>query len=152
MSTKIIPPKITNGFLCDSEPTEDSTNLMTSGDIYTAIQSAGGGGGSGVFDIHFTAVWDEQTQSDVVTCDKTLAEIEAASADGLILCASILYGSSIYLASEYCISPAENSRYFGWLYILWNDSLLFYPTISWDDLNNKWVTDFSAKYTLTPAT
>lgn len=37
---KIIPPKITSGYLCDEQPTADSTNLMTSGDIYTAFESS----------------------------------------------------------------------------------------------------------------
>ena len=34
---KIIPPKITSGYLCDEQTTADSTNLMTSGDILNCV-------------------------------------------------------------------------------------------------------------------
>jgi len=35
----------------DSAPTANSTNLVTSGGVYTAIQNSGGGGGGGISDV-----------------------------------------------------------------------------------------------------
>ena len=103
MSTKIIPPKITNGFLCDSEPTENSTNLMTSGDIYTAIQSAGGGGGN-LFG-HTTTI-DPDTGN--MRTDLTYNAVADAIENGIMVW--LFWGHDIYHLSYYY----ADAEHFGW--------------------------------------
>lgn len=69
------------------------------GDIITAeklnklengVVSAGGGG-SESFVVFYTIDFDDQTQTGVLTCDKTPEEVETAKADGKAIDARLIY-------------------------------------------------------------
>lgn len=161
-----LPDALANSYIAEGlvkeyfEPDDVTiTPILTEGtDIATAtingeevtIKAPAGGGGGGVFEIHF-AVEDVDGESTTVTCDKTLAEIETAFAAGTLLRAVVnWFGYNIILPTEYFINPSENIRYFCWMAIDTGISKLFYPSIYWD--TNKWVLDNSLSYTLTPST
>ena len=70
------------------------------GNVLTVVEgewakAAPSGGGSDIFVVHFEVTWDEGTQSAVVTCDKTAAEIAAAGDAG-----KLIIGKALMMQTE----------------------------------------------------
>ncbi len=121
----------------------------------------GGGGGSDIFVAHFEVTWDEGTQSAVVTCDKTAAEIAAAGDAGkLIIGKALMYQTEPAItmlnvvAYTYNGNPHANFEYIN----IWpnseigaasSDDILELGAIYWDGTG--WYCHYS-DYQLTPTT
>lgn len=137
------------------------------GDVLTVVEgawdkAAPSGGGSDIFVMHFEVTLDEDTQSVVVTCDKTPAEIVAAGDAGKLMIAKALMWetypeeASIKLVTEMQGSdPYINIEFLGIYYEsvsqASSNDRLSRANISWDVLNNRWRAE-GANYQLTPAT
>ena len=77
-----------------SESELPSVSATDNGDVLTVVEgawakAAPSGGGSGIFEAHFSVTSDGEQTS--VTCDKTAVEIQAAQTAGQTLCAKVLW-------------------------------------------------------------
>ena len=142
-----------------------SVTADDNGDVLTVVsgawaKAAPSGGGSGVFEILYDVEWDEQLQDIVVSCNKTIQEINTAIvANDPILIYATMWGSiekyvpyyiNFYYDPDY---PAVTTHGLKFWQIDTDNRVLYSFAIDYDDSNSKWIArdNNQERYQLTQA-
>lgn len=138
---------------------EDPSSLPTvtssdNGDILTVVNGswakATPTGGAKSFVVNYLIDWDDQTQSSVITCNKTIEEIETAASEGKAIDARLFYYTQDNWLVPIKIAYGLPYYYvFDYLSIDPSNDGLSYVQIWYNSNQNKW--EFLENYfTLTP--